>query len=317
MKIVFIGSSRFGFRCLQNIFEMSSCVISGIVTNRKTFSISYSPEAVKNVLHADIIPFANQHNIPIFIMEEKMTDPKLVEAIRNWAPDLILVVGWYHMVPKTVRDIALTVGMHASLLPDYSGGAPLVWAMINGEKRTGITLFKFADGVDNGPIIGQKVTDILAEDTIATLYARIEDIGVGLLEDHLPRIADGTSVLIPQDESKRRIFPQRSPEDGRINWNLPASRIYDFIRAQTHPYPGAFTGFNGRKVYIWKSRQSLIRIKTNNLSGSFCKSGDNEIVVVCGQDTALILELVSDGTHEMSAMNWFLSKANCIEGRFS
>jgi len=167
---------------------------------------------------------------------------------------MFVVAGWHHMVPKSWLDYAPAFGLHASLLPDYSGGAPLVWAMINGEKETGIILFQFTDGVDNGPIIGQAKTQIREDETIATLYARIEELGLELLMQYLPELAAGKAKLESQDESKRHVFPQRGPEDGVIDWNWSARDIYNFVRAQTKPYPGAFTTWNGRQIKIWRSR---------------------------------------------------------------
>jgi methionyl-tRNA formyltransferase len=189
-------------------------------------------------------------------MTGKMSDPDLIDQVKAWAPDFILVVGWYHMIPKAIRSIAPTAGLHASLLPDYSGGAPLVWAIINGEKKTGISFFVMEDGVDSGAIIGQAEEPITFEDTIATLYGRIEEAGLKLVETHLPKIADGTATYTVQDESQRRLVPQRSPEDGKIDWNQEALAIYNFVRAQTKPYPGAFTeglSENG-KLTLWAVR---------------------------------------------------------------
>ena len=253
MRIVFIGASKFGLRCLEKVMTLPECEVAGILTNPETFSISYRPEGVKNVLHVDFRPLAKKHGIPVFVMKGKMSYPLLVKTIQKWEPDFILVVGWYHMVPKSIREIAFTAGLHASLLPDYSGGAPLVWAIINGETETGITFFQFSDAVDNGHIIGQAKEMISLSDTIFTLYSRIEDKGLQLLKIHLPEIARGEAVFTEQDESKRRIFPQRGPEDGKIEWNQPAKNIYNFIRAQTKPYPGAFTTYKGKKLIIWSS----------------------------------------------------------------
>jgi methionyl-tRNA formyltransferase len=173
--------------------------------------------------------------------------------VSKWNPEAFLVVGWYHMIPKRWRELAPAYGLHASLLPDYSGGAPLVWAMINGESETGITLFKMDSGVDSGPVVGQKSEPIWNDDTIATLYERIESRGIELIERYLPLLASGSVKLKFQDESKRRVVPQRGPEDGLINWNEKAVKISRFIRAQTHPYPGAFTLLNGKKLHIWQA----------------------------------------------------------------
>jgi len=254
MNVVFIGASKFGLRCLELLLGMKDIIVTGVVTASEKFSISYRPEGVHNVLHADIQRFCQNCGVSCSLIKSGMKDNDLFEQVRSWHPDMFLVVGWYHMIPSSWRAIAPAYGLHASLLPDYSGGAPLVWAMINGEKQTGITLFQFADGVDNGPIVGQAKTQIREDDTIATLYARIEDLGLDLIKEYLPKLANGTAELQAQDESKRRIFPQRRPEDGMIDWNWSARDIYNFVRAQTRPYPGAFTTLKGKEIKIWNSR---------------------------------------------------------------
>lgn len=170
-----------------------------------------------------------------------MTDPDMIEHVKAWAPDFILMVGWYHMIPKAIRAIAPAAGLHASLLPDYSGGAPLVWAIINGEKKTGISFFVMEDGVDSEAIIGQAEEPIPFDDTFATLYGRIEEASLKLVEIHLlPKIANGTATYTVQDESQRRLVPQRSPEDGRIDWYQEAHSLYHFVRAQTESLSRCF-----------------------------------------------------------------------------
>lgn len=300
MRLVFIGSSQFGLRCLEKSIDLPGIDVVGIITNPETFSISYRPSGVRNVLHSDFHPIAEQYGIPVWNMVGKMTDSALVNQVRAWAPELILVVGWYHKIPRVIREIAPTAGLHASLLPDYSGGAPLVWAIINGEEKTGISFFLMDDEVDSGPIIGQIEEPIYFEDTIATLYARIEEDGLRLIEEYLPKIAGGEVSYTPQDESKRRVMPQRSPEDGEIDWSWPALKVYNFIRAQTKPYPGAFTYLGKEKVMIWKG---TLRTRT-------CKSSESpgEIVTIisdtpetfgiwCGDGQMLLVSEVglSDG----------------------
>lgn len=254
MRLVFLGASRFGLRCLRAAAELRAFELSGIVTAPAVFRISYRPEGVRNVLHADFEPLASELGAPLRSMERGMNDDELVRTLSAWAPELILAVGWYHLVPAAVRALCPVVGLHASLLPKYAGGAPLVWAMINGESRTGITLFRFEEGVDTGPIIGQRSEPILEADTIATLYSRIEEHGLALLREHLPKIADGTAEYRPQDLSLRTQFPQRGPEDGRIDWSWDAARVHDFVRAQTRPYPGAFGAVDGAMWRIWSGR---------------------------------------------------------------
>jgi methionyl-tRNA formyltransferase len=174
MKLVFIGSSKFGLKCLKKCAGILGVEIVGVVTAPQKFTISYSPTGVTNVLHADVSSFASEEGIPVALLTRKMNDPDLVSQVKAWNPDLFIVAGWYHMIPKLWRELAPAFGLHASLLPNYSGGAPLVWAIINGETKTGITLFKMDDGVDSGLIVDQLEEPIYPGDTIATLYERID-----------------------------------------------------------------------------------------------------------------------------------------------
>lgn len=254
MKVVFIGATHFGLRCLKAIRALPEVNVVGVITNKKEFEISYAPEGLKNVHWANFSNYGKEENISVYCMQEKMTEAKLVNLVNQWEPDIFLVVGWYHKIPSSLRTIAPAAGLHASLLPDYSGGAPLVWAIINGEKKTGITFFLFGDKVDSGPIIAQSEEKIHFEDTIATLYARIENRGVELLRQFLPRIGRRTDFLMNQNELCRRTFPQRSPNDGEINWNLDCITLYNFIRAQTRPYPGAFTIWRNKRLIIWTAQ---------------------------------------------------------------
>jgi methionyl-tRNA formyltransferase len=310
MNIVFIGASGFGLRCLEQIINLDNCKVAGVVTAPQVFSISYKPSGVKNVLYADMSTLCKENDIPCAVMEGAMSDPALLEQVQTWKPDVFIVSGWYHMVPKSWRKLAPAYGLHASLLPDYSGGAPLVWAIINGEEKTGISFFQFADGVDNGPLVGQEETVISYEDTIKTLYARIEDLGLKLLKDHVPKLADGSAEFTVQNENHRRLYPQRSPEDGVIDWSWPAKQVYDFVRAQTKPYPGAFTVWNDRKVTIWSCDVS-IETYSEVVAGQVITEKD-EVLIVCGDNKAIkIYSLAVDGVDACPAdLNSFLETAN-------
>jgi methionyl-tRNA formyltransferase len=296
------------------LVSLPDCQLVGVLTAPRQFSISYRPTGVTNVLHADMSEFAAAHAIPCQFLSKGMNDPELFSAVCDWRPDCFIVVGWYHMVPAAWRKVAPAYGLHASLLPDYSGGAPLVWAMINGERRSGITFFQFSDGVDNGPVVGSLPTDILPEDTIATLYARIEDLGLQLLQDYVPLLARGAARLMQQDESKRRLCPQRSPEDGRIEWSQGAERIHDFIRAQTRPYPGAFALLGDAKISIWRS--ALRPREGPKLQPGELALIDGCLWVGCGQQT--VLEIVEVGEHgsDRIAADWAHSKAISVGEAF-
>lgn len=284
MKIVFIGASRFGLLCLDKVYNLEFCEVVGVVTSSQTFSISYKPGGVTNVLYASFSDYCVKRQIPCFTISNGMKDDCLFNWVAGLNPNVFLVVGWYYIIPKRFRFLAPAYGLHASLLPKYSGGAPLVWAIINGESETGITLFQMDDGIDSGPIVSQSAEPIYPDDTIATLYARIEQRGLELLEKAIPLMVNDTLEIHPQECYNREVMPQRSPKDGCIAWTQDAAVIDRFIRAQTKPYPGAFTKLNGAKLIIWSGE-----LKTDSgedycstVPGTVLKQSSSYLVA-CGQ----------------------------------
>jgi methionyl-tRNA formyltransferase len=237
----------------EGILETPGVKVVGILTTPPQINISYSEKPVVISTHTTFDDLAKQAGCEVVEMRGKMTAAAYLEQIERWHPDLMLVLGWYFMIPRKVRESVPLgcVGVHASLLPKYRGGAPIPWAIINGETETGITFFYMADGVDNGPIIAQESIAIEDSDTCATVYEKATLALIKVLREYLPQIAAGTAPRIPQDESQATYSPQRKPEDGLIDWSWSAKRIRDFIRAQTRPYPGAFTYIGDKKVTIW------------------------------------------------------------------
>lgn len=251
MKIILFGASRFSFKVCEVILRNNIAEIVSIFTVPQEFNISYSTSKVKNVLYSDLSSLADKYKIPLIVVDGKLNNQE--ELISNLNADLFLVVGWYHKIPKKIIELAPLgcIGIHSSLLPKYRGGAPLVWAMINGEKETGVSLFYFTEEIDAGDIIGQRKFSIEPTDTIREVLLKAEENGISLIEECLPKISNGTAERIKQNQQEATIYPQRNPDDGQINWEWDAVRIKNFICAQTKPYPGAFTIINGKKITIW------------------------------------------------------------------
>lgn len=250
MRIVFFGASDLGYKCCELLLKNNQNVV-GIFTIPQKFKISYSKDKpVNNVLFRDFHQLGKLYDIPVIDVEGKMKD--YYEQLRELKPDFLLVIGWYYMIPKSLRDLAPKgcAGIHASLLPKYRGGAPLVWAMINGETQTGISFFYFSDGVDDGDLIAQIKFPIKDSDTIKDLLAKTESASLEIVEKFVPMIANNTAPKYAQ-EGEPTYMPQRKPEDGLIDWSWDKDQIKRFIRAQTKPYPGAFTIIEGKKVTIW------------------------------------------------------------------
>jgi len=259
MRIIFLGATQYSFEMLEALIAngFKPNVVFGIP---EQFKISYAPEGVTNFNYANLQLLAKREAIEYHEINgeigNKLED--FYQLIDSHKPDVILALGWFYMVSLKIRELARygAWGLHASLLPDYAGGSPLVWAMINGETKTGATLFQLDDGVDTGDIIEQREFPIATIDTIRSLYQRATDVSKTLVLDALCNIEN----LIPkkQDISRRRVFPQRKPVDGEIDLNWPAKQILNFIRAQSSPYPGAFIrGGDGRKIVIENARLAI------------------------------------------------------------
>lgn len=257
MNVVFFGATKFSEEILRHLID-GGINVSVIFTIPQEFSISYSDTKVKNYNHSELSLLAEQNNIPIYYIESSVDGQKTTdyaEQIKAAKPDVILVMGWYYMVPKSIRNLASygAWGIHASMLPDYAGGAPLVWAIINGEKETGVTLFKLDDGVDDGDIVVQEKIVIDELDSIKEVYEKVTKVSKKLLLESLNQLPN--IEFKPQDKSKIKVYPQRKPDDGEIDLSKSARDLYNFIRAQSSPYPGAFIRTSdGKKLIIEKAR---------------------------------------------------------------
>ncbi len=257
MKIIFFGATKFSEELLDHLLENNIKPIC-LFTIPEEFSISYSETKVKNYNYSDINKIAVRNNIPCYYIDssehEKITNDYF-ELINKLKPDLILILGWYYFVPKKIRDIAPhgAWGIHASLLPSYAGGAPLVWAMINGEKETGVTLFKLDDGIDDGDIIAQNKIVIEFHDTIKEVYDKVILDSKKILLNAIINIDN--IKFKKQNKDQLTIYPQRKPDDGEIDFERSSMEIYNFIRAQSFPYPGAFfRTVDGKKIIIEKAK---------------------------------------------------------------
>lgn len=253
MNIVFFGASNLGFECCKLLFE-SGYKIKGIFTIPKSFKIKYKNKDntdVNNVLFKDFNKLGIKYDVPVFQINQNLKN--YYKDFEGLKPDFVIVIGWYYLIPKMFFSLPKIgiAGIHGSLLPKYRGNAPLVWAMINGEKKAGVSFFFFDDGIDTGDIIGQKAFPIDEKDTISDVLNKAIQASKELLKEQIPKIVNNTFKRINQDHSKATIFPKRYPKDGEINWRWEKERIRNFIRAQTRPYPGAFTNIDGKKVILW------------------------------------------------------------------
>ena len=218
--------------------------------------------------------------------------------------DLGFVCGWYWLLTEAEvgAEAAPLYGIHNSLLPAYRGGAPLVWAMIDGVAELGSTLFRLTSGMDDGPVVTQVRHALGPEETIADVTAAIEAAYLAALPGLWPAIVAGTAPGAMQDEAAATYSAQRRPEDGRINWQHPAADLHNFIRAQSAPYPGAFTHLDGSRITIDRARPFEARYACR--PGQILRRSPQGVLVGCGDSTALWVLAAHDDadTHDLATL---------------
>jgi methionyl-tRNA formyltransferase len=195
---------------------------------------------------------ARAHGLPC-LTPSSPNLPDVVGTLRALAPDVILSVWYRRLLGAELLALPpiAALNVHGSLLPAYRGRAPLNWVLVNGERRTGVTLHHMTLEADAGDIVAQRAIDIEPDDTALSLYARMIEVGVDLLLDTYPAVLAGTAPRTPQDHAQATVVGLRRPDDGRVEWTWPARRIANMIRGVARPYPGAFVGDGPRRLRLW------------------------------------------------------------------
>jgi methionyl-tRNA formyltransferase len=224
-----------------------------------------------------------------------VNDPECVAAVRRLAPDTLWVVGWSQLLREDLLAVPRggTFGMHPTLLPRHRGRAPIPWAILTGLARTGVTLFEIPDATaDSGAVVGQAVVDIAPDETATTLYDKCHRAHVDLVREFFPRIVAGDAPRIPQDPTRASHWPKRTPADALIDWETRTGHLDAWVRAQTHPYPGAFTWAGGRRVVIWRARPEPGGPPAP--AGTVVGHRPDGVLVACGDGALLVREVSVD-----------------------
>ena len=241
--IVLFAYQDVGYVCLEELLARGANV-------RAVFTHADDPG--ENRWFRSVAELAKQHGIPVH-MPETINTSEWIERLRALMPDLILSCYYRQMIGNAILELAPlgAFNMHGSLLPKYRGRAPVNWALLHGETETGITLHHMVKRADAGDIVDQQSVAIGPTDTARELYPRITAAARAVLARQLDNLLHGSAPRHPQDEAQASYFGGRKPEDGHIDWRQSARTIFNLIRAVTRPYPGAFTEYNGRRLYIW------------------------------------------------------------------
>ena len=281
MTSVWVSFDVVGLRCLDACVD-AGVGVAGIVT---------LPGPV-DPLRSGQCSFdeaAEAHGAPL-IETTDVNAPDTVAAVRALEPDVVFVVGWSQLVGAEFIDAARhgVFGMHPTLLPRHRGRAAIPWAILSGLGKTGVTLFEIVDPTaDSGPIVGQIEVPIAPDETATTLYERTAGAHVELVSAHAAELAAGGGPRIPQDPTRASAWPRRRPADGIIDWETRAPYLWDWVRAQTRPYPGAFTYLGEEKVVVWRARP--VDLEDAVPAGTIVGEHAAGPVVACGEG-GLVLE---------------------------
>ncbi|OGL41602.1 MAG: hypothetical protein A3C43_04635 [Candidatus Schekmanbacteria bacterium RIFCSPHIGHO2_02_FULL_38_11] len=277
MRILVFGYHNVCHVCLEELLRLDENVI-GIVT--------HSDDPNENIWFKSVYELAAKNNIPVFSPSDVKED-SFYETVKKLDPEIIFSFYYRYIIPEKILKIPRygSINLHGSLLPKYRGRCPVNWVLVNGEKITGATLHYMEKSPDTGDIISQKEVPISDNDDAFTLFNKITEAANILFNETWPLIKSGKSKRIPQDPAKATYFSGRKPDDGLIDWKKSSEEIHNLIRAVTHPYPGAFTFYKGKKLFIWKSVLISDIDNCNKLSGTILKIDSvNGMVVKTGTD---------------------------------
>lgn len=300
MKLFLFAGSRRGYAVLKKLIQ-EKANIAGI--------LCLVEDPHEEAYHPRITAIATEHRIPIFYTSE-IKSTAYADILNKIKPDIAFAIGWRYLITKDAYSIPPkgTLIIHDSLLPKYRGFAPMNWALINGEKKTGVTLFHIAEGVDCGPIIDQLATDIMIDDTAKTLDEKIIALYEAIIIKNLPALETNTIHAIPQDEALASYTCKRTPEDGEINWHNTAEHIHNLIRGLTHPFPGAYTTLRGKKIYIWESELPTKHDHyIGNIPGRIIGRNNGNIEVLTGQGVLRLKQLQFFDEDEKKAVDITIS----------
>jgi methionyl-tRNA formyltransferase len=285
LRLVFCGTPEFAVPSLRALladpqFEVLSVVTQPDRPRGRGKKTAGSP--VKDV--------ALEAGIAVY-QPEKIKSELSLDYFKRIAPDVVVIIAYGQIISPPLIAIPRLgwINLHGSLLPKYRGAAPINWAVINGEKVTGLTTMQIDAGLDTGPILLKYQTGIAEDETAPQLYAQLAGAGAPLIVETLKKLDHGEIHPVPQDSSQASFAPPLKKKDGRIEWFLPAPKIYNRIRG-LQPWPGTFTTFRGVQCRIWG--KPLKPVAAGGTPGVILPTQEDGLLVICGGHTVLRVEQV-------------------------
>lgn len=306
-KVIFMGTPEFSVPILQALIEDETIDVIGVVSqpDRKVGRKQVlTPPPVKQL--------AIEHDIPVF-QPEKLSGSEEMQKLIEMEADLIVTAAYGQFVPTKLLNAPKhrAVNVHASLLPKYRGAAPIHYAVLNGDEKTGVTIMYMEKVMDAGDIISQREIPITDEDDTGKLFEKLSLLGRDLLMDTLPSIFAGENESIKQNEEQVTFSPMISREQEQIDWTKTARQIFNHIRA-LRPAPGAYTLLDGERFKIWDSVEA--DVTTTKAPGTIHALDKNILQVACGEGTVLALKEVQPAGKKRLAIENYLAGTDLKEG---
>lgn len=300
MKIVFMGTPDFAVPCLEALIAAGHDVAA-------VFTQPDKPVGRKQVLTPPAVKVcACEHGIPVYQPQSVKKDTAALDVIRTARPDIIVVVAYGKLLPPAILTAAPhgCINVHASLLPKYRGASPVQWAIVCGEKTTGVSVMQLDEGMDTGDILAQSACDIPSDMTADRLFERLSALGADLLIKTLGNIERGEIAPTPQDESLATYAPIITKEDGRIDFHKTADEIICLIRG-LNVWPVAYAYSGDRRVKIYAADA----VECSKAVPGEIVSQDKQILIQCGGNTALsVKELQLEGSKRVSVRDFLNGK---------
>ncbi len=296
-KIVFMGTPDFAVPVLKQLISDGYEVVA-VVTQPDR------PVGRKKILTPPPVKVAaEQHGIPV-LQPEKLRDSEELEQIIKLEPDLIVTAAYGQILPKKLLDAPKygCINVHASLLPELRGGAPIHYAILQGKEKTGVTIMYMVEKLDAGDILTQVEVPISETDTVGTLHDKLSEAGAKLLSETLPKLLRGELTPVPQNEEEATYAYNITREQEKIDWTKTGEEIYNHIRG-FNPWPVAYTTLNGKTIKIWRSVK--VPLPRRGLPGEIVSIDEEGFTVCTGNETGIkIIELQPSGKRRMSAAEY-------------
>ncbi len=297
MRILFMGTPEFAVPSLEALIAAGHTVCGVFCQPDKPVGRH------QNKLQAPPVKeCALSHDIPVF-QPVKLRDGTALALIQSLDPQLIVVAAYGRILPQEILDHPAMgcINVHSSLLPRYRGAAPINWAILNGDKETGVTIMHMAAALDAGDIIAQVSTDIEPNETAPQLTARLSELGGRLLVETVAAMEAGKASRTPQEEDKVTLAPMLSKELSAMDFTRPAQALHDQVRG-LFPWPAATASVGGIRCKIFVTRVEAGK----GAPGAVLEAGKNGLLVACGEGSLRILELQPDGGKRMPAASYLL-----------